>query len=258
MASSMAFDIRSLLEAMERPADLGRVRQAAATVFFGHSLTEVGALSDENSREIQTVQDTLLAFSAILAKKGIAALGATIEADEAVMTRIAQGRHGERNVTDFLHVIELMDSAGPGKGCSAEQAMSIFSRLANVDPKHELVARRVESDADAVKIYTIHAAKGLEFPCVIVADLWKDPETGGDKKPALFYDDDGTRKLDLSFALEKECARAKQRKKESEIEESKRLIYVAATRCSTTWPSSSAASGPPTRTPIPSASSSKR
>jgi len=230
MASSMAFDIRSLLEAMERPSDVGRVRRAAATVFFGHSLAEVGGLSDENSREIERVQDTLLAFSAILSKKGIATLGATIEADGAVMTRIAQGQHGERNVTDFLHVIELMDSAGPGKGCSADHAQSIFSRLAAMDPKHELVARRVESDADAIRIYTIHAAKGLEFPCVIVADLWKDPEAGGDKKPALFYDDDGTRKLDLGFALEKEWAHAKQRQKEAEIEESKRLIYVAATR----------------------------
>jgi exodeoxyribonuclease V beta subunit len=230
MASSMACDIRSLLEAMERPSDLGRVRRAAATVFFGHSLAEVGGLSDENSREIERVQDTLLEFTAILAKKGIAALGATIEADADVMERIAEGRHGERNVTDFLHVIELMDAAGPGKGCSAERALSIFSRLAAMDPKHELVARRVESDADAVKIYTIHAAKGLEFPCVIVADLWKPPEDRGEKKLAVFYDDDGLRKLDLSFAIEKEWGHAKQRKQEAEIEESKRLIYVAATR----------------------------
>ena len=173
---------------MERPSDLVRVRRAAATVFFGHSLAEVGGLSDENSREIELVQDKLLELSAILVKKGIAALGATIEADEAVMERIAQGQHGERNVTDFLHVIELMDSAGPGKGCSAERALSIFRRLATTDPKHELVARRVESDADAVKIYTIHAAKGLEFPCVIVADLWKEPEDRGAKQLAVFYD----------------------------------------------------------------------
>jgi exodeoxyribonuclease V beta subunit len=231
MASSMAFDIRSLLEAMERPSDLGRVRRAAATVFFGHSLAEVGALCDETSEEIQGVQDKLLEFSAILSKKGIAALGSTIEADGAVMTRIAQGRrHGERNVTDFLHVIEVMDSAGPGKGCSAERALAIFSRLATMDQKHELVARRVESDADAVRIYTIHAAKGLEFPCVIVADLWKEPNGHGDKKPAVFYDDDGVRKLDLSFALEKEWAHAKLRKKAGDIEESQRLLYVAATR----------------------------
>ena len=231
MASNMALDIRSLLEALERPSDLGRVRRAAATVFFGHSLAEVGSLCDDTSAEIQAVQDRLLEFSAILARKGIAALGATIEADAGVMTRIAQGRrHGERNVTDFLHVIEVMDAAGPGQGCSAERALAIFSRLANMDEKHELVARRVESDADAVKIYTIHAAKGLEFPCVIVADLWKEPESRGERKVAVFYDDDGTRKLDLGFAIDQESNHAKQRKKADDIEESQRLIYVAATR----------------------------
>ena len=120
---------------MARPSDLGRVRRAAATVFFGHSLAEVGALSDETSAEIDAVQNKLLELSAILSKKGIATLGATMEADKEVMTRIAQGeQHGERNVTDFLHVIVLMDSAGPGKGCAAERALSIFSRLATTDP----------------------------------------------------------------------------------------------------------------------------
>ncbi len=230
MTSSMALDIRSLLEAMERPSDLGRMRRVAATKFFGHSLAEVGSLADDASRELQDVQDRLLAYSAILVKKGIAALGATIEADEAVMTRIAGGQHGERNVTDFLHVIELMDASGPGKGCSAERALEIFSRLANMDDKHELVARRVESDADAVRIYTIHAAKGLEFPCVIVADLWKPPDNRGPTRLALFYDDDGRRKLDLSFAIGEESKLAASRRKAAEIEEARRLIYVATTR----------------------------
>ena len=228
MASGMALDIRSLLEEMERPSELGRVRRAAATKFFGHSLAEVGALAADASRELQDVQDRLLGYSAILAKKGIAALGATIEADEAVMKRIALGRHGERNVTDFLHVIEVMDASGSGKGCTAERAVEIFSRLANMDEKHELVARRVESDADAVKIYTIHAAKGLEFPCVIVADLWKERSSSG--SPAVFYDTHGTRKLDLSFVLGKESADARSLKRDAEHEESKRLLYVAATR----------------------------
>jgi len=229
MASSMALDIRSLLEAMERPSDLGRVRRVAATTFFPHSLTEVGSLADDASRELQDVQDRLLGYSAILVKKGIAALGATIEADKEVMTRIAQGQHGERNVTDFLHVIEVMNASGPGTGCSAERALEIFSRLANIDPKHELVSRRVESDADAVTIYTIHAAKGLEFPCVVVADLWKERPSSG--QPAIFYDhDDGLRKLDLCFVLGKGATHAANLKKAAEKEEAKRLIYVAATR----------------------------
>lgn len=229
MASSMALDFRSVLEAMERPSDLGRVRRAAATVFFGHSLIAVGALLDEDSHEIEQVQERLLEFQAILSKRGLAALGATIEADQAVMTRIAGGPRGARNVTDFLHLIEVMDASGPAKGCSAERAHTIFSRLATMDDNHELVARRVESDADAVKILTIHASKGLEFPCVIVADLWKERKRDG-QKPAVFYDDDGDRKLDLGFAVGLASGHAAARKQAAEFEEAQRLLYVATTR----------------------------
>jgi exodeoxyribonuclease V beta subunit len=229
MASTMARDFHSLLEAMERPSDLGRVRRAAATVFFGHSLVDVGALLDEDSNEIQHVQETLLGFQATLVKRGLAALGAAIEADAAVMARLARGRQGERNVTDFLHLIEVMDANGPGKGCSVERALAIFSRLATMDEKHDLVARRVESDAEAVRILTIHASKGLQFPCVIVADLWKERNKDGGK-PAVFYDDDGERKLDLGFGVEKPSPHAAARKQAADFEESQRLLYVATTR----------------------------
>ena len=45
MSSAMAEEIRSLLDAIEQPSNTGRVRRAAATVFFGHSLADVGSLT---------------------------------------------------------------------------------------------------------------------------------------------------------------------------------------------------------------------
>lgn len=224
MTSEMALDIRSLLEAIEEPSSLGRVRRAAATVFFGETLAHVGVLDDD---VMLGVQDGVMRFSGILAKKGIAALGAAIEADKTIMARVAAGRHGERNLTDFLHVIEVMDASGRGGGCTAEQAITIFTRLATMEDTHDLVSRRVESDADAVKILTIHKAKGLQFPCVIVADLWKDARA---RPPAVFYDTDAKRKLDISFALDSGSPRARQIQQAAENEETRRLLYVAATR----------------------------
>jgi exodeoxyribonuclease V beta subunit len=214
---------------MEQPWNVGRVRRAAATVFFGRSLADVGGLTDQ---VLEAVQDGIVQFAGILLKQGIAALGAALEADESIMTRIASGRLGERNVTDFLHVMEVMDAQRPGRGRTPEQALEIFGRLAAIDEKHDLVSRRVESDADAVKILTIHAAKGLEFPCVIVADLWKDSSarSGGERKPAVFYDDDGLRKLDIAHAIGRDSSRAKRLRQAAEDDESRRLLYVACTR----------------------------
>ncbi len=227
MSSSMAEQIRSLLDAIEQPSNTGRVRRAAATVFFGHSLADVGSLTDE---VLGGVQDVLYRRASLMTAKGLAALAAVIEADSEIVQRIAAGRQGERNITDFLHIFEVMDAAGPRRGCSPEEALTIFARLAAMDDNHELVSRRVESDADAVKILTVHGSKGLQFPCVIVADLWQLKGRGGGGRPVVFYDENGTRKLDLSFALGQASAHAKSRQQAADADEVKRLLYVAATR----------------------------
>lgn len=226
MHSAAAIDFRALLEALERPSDVGRVRRAAATVFFGHVLTSVGALTDD---VLERVQDGLMAFGSTLANKGLAALGAAIEADETIMSRLAAGPQGERNVTDFLHMIEVMDAEGPRRGCTPEQALTVFSRLDAMDDKNEIVSRRVESDADAVTILTIHAAKGLEFPCVIVADLWKESR-GASQAPAVFYDRDNARKIDIGFGIAMPSDHARSIRGAAEQDEARRLLYVAVTR----------------------------
>jgi exodeoxyribonuclease V beta subunit len=60
-----------------------------------------------------------------------------------------------------------------------------------------LVSRRVESDVDAVQIMTIHSAKGLQFPCVIVADLWKESPVKG---APVFYNKN-QRVVDIVYGL---------------------------------------------------------
>ncbi|MEJ1995431.1 MAG: double-strand break repair helicase AddA [Limibacillus sp.] len=98
------------------------------------------------------------------------------------------------------------------------------------------VKRDLEQGANAVRIMTAHAAKGLQAPMVILPDtlgakrtaremLWtEDPEEGGQGGPALplFPLAKGERS-----ALAGETARAME---EREAEERRRLLYVAMTR----------------------------
>ena len=229
MAGRMAFDLRLIFEAIEKPASNGHVRRAAATCFFGYALSESGLLADA---VMYRVQEELMKLSAVLTRQGLAAFGVAIEQEVDMMQRIAAGPDGERNLTDFLHIFEALDAIGPSGGCTPHQAIETFIHLLKKDPRHDLVSRRIESDADAVRVLTMHAAKGLQFPCVIVADLWKpaSKNTRAKSRPTVFYAEDGSRKVDIGFAVEKASATARRRHEEAEDQESKRLLYVAATR----------------------------
>ncbi len=100
-------------------------------------------------------------------------------------------------------------------------------------------AARIEPDApvegtepDAVRLMTVHAAKGLEFPVVCVADLGRQPNA---RMPDLLVDGSrvGLRLMRLDgassspmLAYEELCAERRRR----EAEEEDRILYVAMTR----------------------------
>jgi exodeoxyribonuclease V beta subunit len=226
MVGQMAEDIRVLLEAMERPSSLGRARRAAATVLFGHTLAEVGRLEEH---ALQVIQDRIAALHGVLQRAGFAAVAAEVMGDETLAGRLAAGPDGERRIVDFAHVGELLQEASGGQGCHARRMLELFAELATRDEKGDLVSRRVESDDDAVKIMSIHAAKGLEFPCVVVADLWNPSKKV--RKPTAFYRDD-IRLLDAGHAV---AGAGIAKESEQAIlaaarEELSRLFYVAVTR----------------------------
>ncbi|MEV6877800.1 UvrD-helicase domain-containing protein [Amycolatopsis sp. NPDC051128] len=85
-----------------------------------------------------------------------------------------------------------------------------------------------ETDADAVRITTIHASKGLEFPFVIVAGL---SSPGAKTRPPVLWPADGGCEVKLGADLETLGYRdADAAEKTIEDCEDIRLLYVACTR----------------------------
>ncbi|MDA2955155.1 MAG: UvrD-helicase domain-containing protein [Actinomycetota bacterium] len=228
MKGAMAGHVRSMFELMERITDVGRSRRAASSPFFGLSLRHEEDISDA---ELQQVQNRISQLRTVLHSTGVAALAGAISSDDQFMTQLTKGLSGERNTTDFAHLMEVLHGASEGKPCSPTRILEIFMSLIDTDETSELVSRRVESDVDAVQIMTIHSAKGLQFPCVVVADLWKSPSNT--RGAPVFYNQD-QRVVDiihgLSSPTETSRAAAKAAVKSAGVDELSRLMYVALTR----------------------------
>jgi ATP-dependent helicase/nuclease subunit A len=126
------------------------------------------------------------------------------------------------NIKKFIRIIELYESQG-------FSALDIREKLIKARLGDEAKANVNTEGMNAVKIMTVHAAKGLQFPIVFLPSLDEDNTPRG--KSIVIDEEDGK----IVMAYEEDHDRRKKRKaflrrKEKEIEEEKRLFYVAVTR----------------------------
>ena len=230
MKSHIALAVRSLLEAMERVSDLGRTRLAVATPFFGYSLTDPEILDDQM---VANWQEQIATWANILRRSGVAALSSAILRDVDVARSLTSTSDAERYLADFAHVMDLLHEYSKGRPCSAAHALEVFGQLQTIEDLSEVVSRRVESDSAAVQIMTVHSAKGLQFPVVIVADLWK-PNDGSSKNAPVYTrvmaDGRRARVIDIGWAIGQVDQSTKESMKAAGDEEDRRLLYVALTR----------------------------
>ncbi len=225
-----ARDWLALLEAIERPASPVRARTAALTPFVGWRAERIAVAREE---EWEEVHRRLHRWSRILRDRGVAALLEAITVGEDLAARVLCCGDGERRLTDLRHLAQLLHRAASAErlGVTALRGW-LAERVADADRDEgeEERARRLESDAEAVQVLTIHRSKGLEFPVVYCPFLW-DPTWIRSKEPVAFHDPATGYKHTVDVGLE---GRTFKRHSDQYVIEQRgedlRLAYVALTR----------------------------
>jgi exodeoxyribonuclease V beta subunit len=235
-ASPAARDWLRLLEALQEPASRPRAVALALTPFVGMDAYEMAG-ADENRWE--AVHTRIHSWAALLARKGIAGLYRFVTASEGLPARVLAVSGAERYLTDLTHVAHLLHSeATIGRSGAPSLRAWLAQRIEESQTEQsdfEERSRRLDSDADAVQVLTVHRAKGLEFGVVYCPYLWDAANYGGWREPVIFHDPDGVRTLDVGcaerdgpaqrrFQANQALALAEQRA------EDLRLMYVALTR----------------------------
>nr|WP_183593749.1 UvrD-helicase domain-containing protein [Nocardioides soli] len=224
-ATPAAVEWLTLLEALEQPHRSARVRSAALTCFVGHSAAELDARGDDLTDE---VADTLRGWVELFTTRGLAAV---LEAANVagLPERVLAEVGGDRRLTDLrhigeaLHEVTLTERHGLVSLLTWLRAQVAEGRAGRGIER----TRRLDSDAAAVQLVTIHASKGLEYPVVYLPAL-ADRFVPKPTRP-LFHDDDGHRCLDVGGAGA-EWGDHCRRWADEEAGEWLRLLYVAVTR----------------------------
>lgn len=223
--SDEARDLLHWLCAVAAPQDATLVRAALALSTIGLSLTTLNQLASDDEAfdsQVQRMRD----LREIWKGQGVLAmLRQTLHVFQLAAGWFQQ-QGGERRLTNFLHLAELLQTAsGELEG---EQAVIrwLTNQIAEDADQNEEQVVRLESDADLVKVITVHKSKGMEYPvvCLPFATTCRMVERKY-AKSVLLPDDGGGRELFLELDDE-----TLERAEKERLREDLRLLYVAMTR----------------------------
>ncbi|MDX6728228.1 MAG: exodeoxyribonuclease beta subunit, partial [Baekduia sp.] len=232
-ATETARDWVRLLEALERPESLPRARAAALTPFLGWTADAVAGASDEGW---DALQQRLHTWAGLLRRNGVATLLEAMSAQQRLAERLLSVLGGERELTDLRQLGELLQAAAvDGRLGITALAAWLRRRMAadDRDAGAEDRLRRLESDAEAVQVLTVHRSKGLEFPVVYCPYLWDPVWISDEAAPAIYHDAEHGDARAIDVAMDPRdvayAAHVAQDHDEQRGEEL-RLAYVALTR----------------------------
>ena len=208
--------LKACLNVAERP-----ILNAIATALFGLNAADIHQIQ-QNEADWQRWADSFTQYQQTWQRQGILAMLHQILLEQGISERLLNQATGERDLTDFLHLAEILQQAATLHESEAA-LLSWFEKQIQGEGRQEAQIR-LESERQLVKIVSIHKSKGLEYDLVwlpFLAVSSKIP-TAGDMN--VYYSKERDETL---WDIENRNLNALY---EETFAEELRLLYVALTR----------------------------
>lgn len=158
VAKELAWVLKACLNVAERP-----ILNAIATALFGLNAADIHQIQ-QNEADWQRWADNFAQYQQTWQRQGILVMLHQILLEQGISERLLNQATGERDLTDFLHLAEILQQAATLHESEAA-LLSWFEKQIQGEGRQEAQIR-LESERQLVKIVSIHKSKGLEYDLV--------------------------------------------------------------------------------------------
>ena len=224
-------DLFLLMEALCAPGNTTLLKTALTSAWFGmngRELYDLWLAPDQVDLWLTRFHDYHLLWQ----ERGFLAMMTRLLATEKILINLARQPLADagamRKIANIHHLLELIQTAETEEAMGPGKTLQWLRTMKDDQRGLEDTELRLESDEEAVRIVTMHSAKGLEYPVVFCPFLWQRGNFLKNQKDFVTcHDENRSLVMDLGSP---DFARRKEQALTEELAEELRLAYVALTR----------------------------
>jgi exodeoxyribonuclease V beta subunit len=220
-STHIARELQAVLNAVNEPSNERYLRSALACEVFQLSTLELFNLNHDEMAWEALVEE-FLKYRKIWRTNGVLAMLHALLQNRQLANRWLNDLDGERRLTDYLHLAELLQQASIE--LESNEALVRYLQERRLEPSGQSQEQqlRLDSDRSRVTLITIHKSKGLEYDLVYIPFACRYRSTSN----LLFHNDLNQAVVDTSGSNSDN----KERLDKEQLAEDLRLLYVAVTR----------------------------
>lgn len=223
-SSQQAFEVLLLFQFCSQT---NNSKAALLTPFLKTPLNEIASSNELNAE----VKKLLIYWQMLIKKRKWPALFNSFLYDSLLHKNSQSDKSLEQAFYIYEQIFDTLLKQALSENLSWEEIIQnhILYREESKSKKKDEIFFRNNRDQAKIQIMTIHASKGLEFPIVFLFGGFSQPRF--DSNICQYFEENKDLTYTKTFSIEK-TAHAKNLEEKNELDNSKRLFYVALTRAS--------------------------